>query len=560
MLPSGMGISRAIAGLCLVLALVAGAEGASARKDELVIGITQFPSTLHPNIDAMVAKSYVLGFTRRPITAYDKDWKLVCLLCVELPTIENGGAKPERTPEGRQGMAVTYRLRPEVRWGDGRPMTSRDVEFTWRVGRHQKSGVGNMEFYRSLQRVETVDDHTFTLHFDKRTFDYNDISDFNVLPAHVEETRFAPDPAEYKNRTAYDTDSTSEALYNGPYLVARVDPGAQIVLEPNPKWGGAKPHFRRVVIRVIENTAALEANLLSGAIDMIAGELGLTLDQALAFEKRNGARFKVIFKPGLIYEHIDFNLDNPILRDARVRRALVHALDREAVSRQLFAGRQPVANGPINALDWVHADDLPAYPYDPKRAAAQLEAAGWKMGKGGIRHDAKGEPLRLELMTTAGNRVRETVQQVIQAQWKKAGVDVRLRNQPARVLFGETVRQRKFEGLVMYAWSSAPESVPRTTLHSAHVPGAVNNFAGQNYTGFKNDEMDGLIEKIEVELDRPKRKALWRRLQEIYAEELPAIPLYFRADPFILPPWLEGVEPTGHQYPTSLWAEDWRAR
>ncbi|MEO5337782.1 MAG: peptide ABC transporter substrate-binding protein [Magnetospirillum sp. WYHS-4] len=555
-----MSIAKKLAGLALALAVATAAQAAPVRKDELVIGLTQFPSTLHPNIDAMVAKSYVLGMTRRPLTAYDKDWKLVCLLCVELPTLENGLAKPGRTPEGRQGIAVTYSLHPEARWGDGKALTSHDVEFTWQVGRHPRTGVGNMEFYRSLYKVEIKDDRTFTLHFDKLTFDYNDASDFNLLPAHLESEAFEANPAEYKNRTTFDTKPTHEGLSAGPYLIAKIDPGAQIVLEPNPLWWGAKPHFRRIVLRVIENTAALEANLLSGAIDMIAGELGLTLDQALAFEKRNAGRYRVLYKPGLIYEHVDFNLDNPILADKRVRHALALAADRETIGRQLFGGRQPVAHGNVNPLDWAYSDAVPHYPHDPKRAAALLDEAGWKTLKAGIRHNAKGEPLRLELATTAGNRTRETIQQVLQAQWKQVGIEVRLRNQPARVLFGETVRQRRFEGMTMYAWSSSPESVPRTTLHSAHVPTPENGYAGQNYTGFRNEEVDALIETIEVELDRAKRKALWHRLQEIYATELPSLPLYFRADPFILPLWLEGLEPTGHQYPSTLWVEQWRVR
>ena len=162
-------------------------------------------------------------------------------------------------------------------------------------------------------------------------------------------------------------------------------------------------------------------------------------------------------------------------------------------------------------------------------------------------------------MTTAGNRSRELVEQVLQSQWKAVGIDVRIRNEPARVFFGQTVTERKFSSLAMYAWISAPESVPRTTLHSAHIPSKDNNFAGQNYTGFRNAEMDEVLETIEVELDRSKRKKLWRRLQEIYATELPVIPLYFRAEPYILPKWLKGLEPTGHQDPSTLWVENWRA-
>ena len=530
---------------------------ARATKDQLVIGITQFPSTFHPNIDSMLAKTYILSMTARPFTTYDKDWKLVCMLCTELPTIENGLAKPEKTPKGKQGIALTYTIHPHAKWGDGAPVTTEDVVFTWKVGRHKKTGVSDQEFYRSLYKIEAKDDKTFTLHFDKLTFDYNAINGFNLLPAHIDKGNFT-DPVKYKHRTAFDTDTMNEGLYFGPYVIAEVASGSHVVLEPNPLWWGKPPVFKRIVVRVIENTAALEANLLSGGIDMIAGELGLTIDQALAFEKRHGKSYNMIFKPGLIYEHIDLNLDNPILRDRRVRHALIYTLDREALSAQLFAGRQPVAHSNVNPLDWVYTEDIPKYRFDPKRAAALLNEAGWAARKKGIRHDDKGQRLSLEIMTTAGNRTRELVEQVLQSQWRAAGIDVRIRNEPARVFFGQTVTERKFTGLAMYAWISAPESVPRTTLHSAHIPSADNNYAGQNYTGFKNAEMDELLEAIEVELDRYKRTAMSKRLQEIYALELPVIPLYFRANPYILPKWLEGVEPTGHQNPTTLWVENWR--
>ena len=113
--------------------------------------------------------------------------------------------------------------------------------------------------------------------------------------------------------------------------------------------------------------------------------------------------------------------------------------------------------------------------------------------------------------------------------------------------------------MAMFAWISAPESVPRTTLHSTYIPTAENSYAGQNYTGYVSPEMDKLIDEVEVELDRDKRKIIWTKIQQIYASDLPALPLYFRADAFILPKWLKGVRPTGHQYPSSLEIETWHA-
>ena len=100
-------------------------------------------------------------------------------------------------------------------------------------------------------------------------------------------------------------------------------PGNRIVLEQNPTWTGEKPYFKRIVVKIIENTAALEANLLSGNVDYVLGELGLSLDQVLAFEKRHKDKYNFIYKPALIYEHIDTMLDNKLLEDRRVRQAIL---------------------------------------------------------------------------------------------------------------------------------------------------------------------------------------------------------------------------------------------
>lgn len=543
----------------LSAAFVAFAGGTATARDSLTIGISQYPSTFHPSIDSMMAKSYILAMARRPITTTDADWNLACLLCTELPTIENGLAVPEKTADGKDGAAITYTLRDDIRWGDGTPVTTKDVVFTWEVGRHPQSGVGNAEAYRRILSIDVKDDHTFTLHNEKLEFEYNNVNQFYLLPAHLERKVFEADPVEYKNRTLYQTDTLNPGLYFGPYRISAIQPGTQVTLVPNETWYGNSPFFKTVNVKAIGNTAAMEANLLSGSLDMIAGELGITIDQALAFEKRHGKRFDVVYKPGLVYEHIDLNLDNPILADVRVRRALLMALDRKSLSDQLFEGRQPPADTSVNPLDWVYDDDLPRTRFDPKGAANLLEEAGWTVLKNGVRHNEAGEPLQMEIMTTSGNRTRELVQQVLQSQWKAVGVDVRIRNQPARVFFGQTVTQREFSAMAMFAWISAPENVPRTTLHSTHIPTKENNYTGQNYTGYVNPEMDSLIDQVEVELDRNKRKSIWADIQRIYATDLPALPLYFRADAFILPKWLKGVRPTGHQYPSTLEIETWTA-
>ena len=559
-------MATAIRTIFAILILVAGllsplGPRAAHAAESLSIGITQFPHSLHPSIDSMAATSYIHGFIRRPITAYDADWQLTCLLCTELPTLENGKAVIETVPKdvgdgSGRGMAVTYTLPANALWGDGTPITTADVVFTWEVGRHPATGFTSAEGFRRILSIDVLDDKTFTLHQDRVSFAYNAVNDFRLLPKHLEADAFA-DPTTYTANSLYNRAPTTPGLWFGPWRLADITPGSQVVLERNPHWWDKAPAFDRITVKAVENTAALEATLLSGGIDMISGEVGLGTDQALAFEERHGDRFTVLYRPGLFYEHLDLNLDRPVLSDRRVRQALLHAIDRKTIVARLFGGKLPVADTSVSPLDWVHDDALAATAYDPARAQSLLDEAGWTPGPDGVRVK-DGTRLSVVLQTTAGNRTRERVEQVLQSMWKAVGVEAVIRNEPARVLFGETTTKRKFDGAVLFAWISSPENVPRSTLHCDEIPTAENTWIGQNYTGYCDPEMDGLIDAIETELDRDKREALWHRLQEIYARDLPALPLWFKAEPYILPPWLQGVTPTGHMNYSSLWAETWR--
>ena len=335
------------------------------------------------------------------------------------------------------------------------------------------------------------------------------------------------------------------------------EPGVSYTFEPNTFWKGKAPAFKKIIVRVIENTSALEQNLMSGDVDYIFGELGLSLDQAISLEARAADRFDFVYNPALTYEHVDINLDNPILKDVRIRRALLAGLDREAINNRLFKGKQPVAATFVSPKHSGFDANIPVAPYDPVLAGRLLDEAGWKMGAGGIRVNAEGKRLQIELMTTAGNKQRELVQTVLQSQWKQIGVDIVIRNEPARVMLGRSLRERKFPGMVMYSWSSLPDEPPSQTLASSSIPTEANNFGGSNYPGWSNAEFDSAIADAAHELDDGKRRAIWSRMQRIYASELPVLPLYFRAEPFVFPKWLKGIRPTGNQIPSTAWVEDW---
>ncbi|WP_439612139.1 peptide ABC transporter substrate-binding protein [Reyranella sp.] len=542
----------------LILALGALASPAAVKaqaKDELVVAMTQMPGTWNPIISSMLAKSLIANMTARPVTAYDADWKLVCLVCTELPTIENGKARVVDLADGKKGMEIDVELR-DMRWGDGTPVSAKDVAFTLEVGKHPLSGVASSEGYKRIIKFDVKDDRRFTMTIDRVTFDYNSIG-LQLLPAHIEKPIFDANPAEYRNRTAYDTQSTNPGLAFGPYRLTEIVPGSRVVLEPNPTWTGQKPSFKRITVRIIENTAALEANLLSGSVDYVLGELGLSLDQAIAFEKRHKDKYNVVYKPALIWEHIDVNLDNKLLADRRVRQAMLLAIDRKAISEKLFEGKQPIAHGGISELDPMFSPAARQYGYDPAAARKLLDEAGFSTLRNNVRHNAAGEKLSIELGTTAGNRVRELVAQVIQSQLRQVGIEVRLKAETPRIFF-DAMGKRTYSGLGMYAWVQRPEGVPRSSLHSKEIPSTDNGWSGQNYPGYANPEMDKVLDAAERELDVVKRRALFAEIQKLAADDLPSLPLFFRVDPFVIPKPLKGVTPTGTLNSSTLWVEQWR--
>ena len=531
---------------------------------QLTIGMTQEFESMNPLIMTMAASSYVFGMVGRPLMVIDTKWNWQCELCTEVPTIENGLAKIVEEG-GKKKLAVTWKLKEGMAWGDGKPVTGEDFRLAWEIGKSPNVSVGSKETYERIEAL-TVDAKNpliFVTKFKEPRYDYYQLS-MNPIPAHLEGPVWAKTKDQtgaYEKQTIYNKDPLNKGLYNGPYTVNELKLGSHVVVAKNPKWAGKEAAIEKIILKLIPNTQALEAGILSGTIDMIS-ELGMTFDQAIAFDERVTAdastkgKYVTHFRDGLVYEHIDLNLRNPILKDVNVRQALVYAIDRDKLSMALFKGKQKKAVSNIHPLDPYFSDDVKKYPYDPAKASAMLEAAGWKKGADGIR--AKdGKKLELTLMTTANNKTRELVQVFLQEEWKKVGAKISIKNEPARVYFGETVRKAKYEAMAMYAWISSPDAPPRGTLHSSEIPTKENGYSGQNSCGWANAKVDKLLEDVFLEFDFDKRKKMMAEIQKEYTTDVPVIPLYLRAQIATVPGNMNGFELSGHLFYSSLNVEKW---
>ncbi len=538
-------------------------------NSELKIGISQEFENFNPAIMTMNATTYLFHTVGRTLDTMSPDGKWIPQLAKKIPNLADGSAKLV-TEKDKKTVVAVWEIIDGAKWGDGTPLTCADFDFARQVGLAPTVSIPDREVYSQISKIEWTPENpkkcTFT--YDKPRWDFYKLGTFHPLPKHIEEPifqKFSSQKEGYEKNSNYTRNPTMEGLYNGPYRIAEVKLGSHITFVPNKHFYGTPTKIQKLIVKLLPNTGTLEANLRSGTIDKIS-VLGLSFDQALNFEKKVKAEnlpYEVMFKPSEVYEHIDFNLDNPILKDIKVRRAMIHAINREELVKALFEGRQKYAIHNTTPADpWYTADPkkITLYPHSRREAARLLDEAGWKVDPKDNYRYKDGKRFSLPFMTTAGNKTRETVQTFLQNQWKDVGIEVVIKNEPARVFFGETTKKRKYGGLALYAWVSSPESTPRSTLHSSMIPTEKNGWSGQNQPGWSNKKVDEIIEKLDGEFDPKKRVELAHEILRVYTSEAPVIPLYYRSDVAVRPTSLENMRLAGHQFGETNEVETWNVK
>jgi peptide/nickel transport system substrate-binding protein len=535
------------------------------KNTELKIGISQEFENLNPLIMSMSATTYMYHMVGRTLVTMDADGKWYPQLAKSIPNLEDGSAKIIEVG-GKKKLTAIWEIVEAAKWNDGTPITCGDFAFALKVAAAPTVSVGEKETFTQVEKIEADPKNpkkcTFT--YEKARWDFNKLAQFYPLPKHLEEpvfTKFGTQKEGYEKNSNYTKNPTMKGLYNGPYAISEVKLGDHVSFSPNPDFYGPQPKIQKIIVKLIPNTGTMEANLRSGTIDMI-GTLGLSLDEGLAFEKKAKAEnlpYDVTFTPSVTYEHIDLNLDHPILKDIKVRKALITGLNREDLVKALFEGKQEPAVHSISPKDpWFSKDpkDITIYPYSKREAGKLLDEAGWKMGPDNYRYK-DGKKLSLVFMTTAGNKTRELVQVFLQDQYKQLGIEIVTKNEPARVFFGDTMRKRNYGAMAMFAWVSSPENSPRSTFHTSAIPNEKNGWSGQNFMDWSNKEDDKLLDALDVEFDANKRIDLAHKIMKIYTDDVPVLPLYYRSDVAVTPKNLKNHRATGHQFAETNKVEEW---
>ena len=408
------------------------------------------------------------------------------------------------------GRSYTFKLRPNVKWHDGKPFTSADVRFTVMEVLKKLHPRGRSQFAK-VDSVETPDPLTAILKLSQPAPSMLTALasgyESPIVPRHLfEGTDIAANPY------------ISKPVGTGPFVFKEWQKGSYIVLERNPNyWRPGKPALQRIVFRIINDASARAAGLETGELQ-IGGLSPIPLTDlarianspVLSIEKRGYA----YMSPFILME---VNLRRPPLNDVRVRQAIAHAIDRQRLTQIVWMGYGEPAVSPIpSSVTTFHSKDIPKYDFDPEKAKKLLDEAGLKPGAGGWRFKMTHDfiPLGSDYQRT-GEFIKQSLARV--------GIEVELRSQDLPTYLRRVYTDYDFDTTSLFygAFADPTQGVQRLFWSKSIQKGVVYT----NPTDYRSPEMDRIIESAQGEADPAKRKALYFEMQRLAMTDLPVIPL-----------------------------------
>ena len=409
----------------------------------------------------------------------------------------------ERWEWSNDHKTVTFHLRDDAVWSDGRPVTAADVRFTWQAQTHPDIAWDTAYYKEPITDVEVVDRHTVRFHFD-RVYP-NQLLELNesyILPEHV----FGEIPfPEWRTHGQWFRD---HAVYAGPFVIESWTPQQEIVLARNERYyDPARPRLDRAIVRVIPDPSSRITQLLSGGVDFVDS---LSPDDVARIER--DPRLRVVDFWGPSFMFVGWNVRREPFDDSEVRLALTLGIDRQTLVDNIWGSFGRVSHSPVLQNLWIHADDLEPHPYDPERAKRLLAGRGWADRDGDGVLDKDGRRLSFELMTNADNRQRVDAGVLIQSHLARIGVEVVPRLVEFQTLVERTTRG-DFDAAIS-AWTMPTGLDYKYAFHSDEI-------GASNFVRYSDPAVDRLLDEIRAQRELADAEPLLLELQRVLHRELP---------------------------------------
>ena len=491
--------TRAIASLA-ALASLAGASGCISRPTSnpniLVVGVTSGPNNLDPRIGTDDVSAKVAQLVFNNLMTLDDHLRVV-------PDLAERLDNPDPT-------TYVATLRRGVKFHDGHELTSADVVYTFRSLLDPAFLSPRKGAYRMLRAIEARDRYTvvFSLKEPFGSFPVN-----LVIP-------MVPEGASATFR--------EHPVGTGPYRFVRYATDDRLELEPFADYFGGRPKNDGLVLRVVPDDIMRGLELRKGTMDIVVNDLAPDIVHQLARDPG----LQLVESPGTDYQYMGLNLRDPLLQDRRVRQALGYAIDRHAIIEHLRRGLATPAAGLLPPVSWAFEEGVFTFTYDPARARALLDEAGYRDP------DGDGPQPRIHLtLKMSNNEFNRLQSSVIQQNLRAVGIALDVRTYEFATLYADVLKGNfQLFTLQWVGGAVADPDILRRVFHSSQVPPA-----GFNRGYFKDARVDRLLDQAAVTTDEASRRALYADVQRIVAEEAPYISLWCKTNAAVARRDLTGI-------------------
>lgn len=489
------------------------------------MGSGDVPS-LNPLLFAETPLGQISELTMAYFARYDAHGKPVPELLTVIPTQANGGIS-------KDGKTITWHLRHGVRWSDGAPFTAADVIFTVKAVMNPKNNVIGTDGFNliDLKRMAGPDQYTVVFHLKHPyaaylpTFFGTAGANPCILPAHL--LAGLPDI----NHAAYN----AKPVGIGPFRVTEWRRGDAVEMEANPYYWRGTPKLKRITYKLIPDRNTLLTAMQTGDVDIWPMVPTAFIDQVKGIGTLN-----VTVVPSSYYAHVDFNVRHPLVSDPRVRQAIRYALDRPEMVRKIGHGYGILEESPTSILNPIAPTvaEVPLIPFAPDKARALLDAAGWKVGKDGIRVK-DGKRLSLDFPYYTGAVDADQRVEMMRAELKAVGVEITTRKFAPTSFFAQdgVVNKGNYD-ITFYSWGTDPVGDISNLFQSTQMPPN-----GQDSLFYKNAQLDAWLQEFKNSYDPALHKKLLLEEVRQIVKDAPTIVLYLAQDGYAVNKKVTGYAP-----------------
>jgi peptide/nickel transport system substrate-binding protein len=495
----------------------------------------QAPTLLNPHFANGTKDQDASRIFYEPLASYDPDGNLVAVLAAEVPSPQNGGVS-------KDGLSVTWRLKKNVTWHDGKPFTADDVVFNWEYANDPGTAAVTIGQYRDIAKIDKLDSHTVKLSFKTPTPFWSAAfcgPTGMIIPKHLFQA--------FKGDKSREAPTNLKPVGTGPYRFVDFKPGDIVRGELHPTYHVAnRPFFDQIEMKGGGDApSAARAVLQTGEFDYA---WNMQVEDEILRRWEQGGKGRADIVSGGNIEHIQLNntdpwtevdgerssikTKHPTLSDPAVRQALNVLVDRGSIQEEIY-GRTGIATANFVNAPARYVSKNTKWEFNVDKASQILDAAGWKRGADGIR--AKdGKKLKFVYQTSI-NAPRQKTQQIVKQACTKAGIDVELKSVTANVFFSSDPANLDtfphFSTDLQMFTTTMTQPDPQRFMDqfvSWEVASKENKWAGRNPTRWRNEEYDRTWKAAEAEMDPVKRAAHFIKMNDLLIQNIVVIPVVFR--------------------------------